>query len=434
MNKVTVVGAGLAGCEAAQKLSSLGYSVTLVEMKPKRMSKAHSSNNFAELVCSNSLKAMRLESAAGLLKHEMKMMGSLVVEAAEKTAVSAGGALAVDREAFSSYITEKIKGDKNINVVSKLYEKIDRENPIIVATGPLTEGALAEDISDLTGGFLSFFDAAAPIISAQSIDMENVHAASRYGRGGDDYLNCYFNKQNYEDFWNELVGARVANLHDVDKDYKVYEGCMPVEKLAKRGIDTIRFGPLKPVGLVDPKTDRRPWAAVQLRREDEKGTMFNIVGFQTNLVFSEQKRVFSMIPGLENAEFIRYGVMHRNSFINSPEVLNITQNLKSTPNVFFAGQITGVEGYCESAASGLLSAIFLDRMLKQKPVIIPSEKTMCGSLLRYINTKNKNFQPMGANMGIVAEIGERIKDKKLKYEKISQRAIDDMKIFLEGLT
>ncbi len=433
MGTITVVGAGLAGCEAANKLTQLGYDVTLVEMKPNERSKAHSSDLFAELVCSNSLKAARLESAAGLLKHEMELMGSLVVHAAKKTSVAAGGALAVDRELFSKKITDSIKSNPKINIVSKRYCKIDIDHPIIIATGPLTDGELADEISNITGGFLSFFDAAAPIISAESIDMNKVHAASRYGKGGDDYLNCYFNKERYEEFWNCLVEAESAKKHKADQDFKVYEGCMPVEKLAKRGIDTIRFGPLKPVGLTDPSTGRRPWAAVQLRREDENATMFNIVGFQTNLKFSEQKRVFSMIPGLENAEFIRYGVMHRNSFINSPEVLNITQNLKQHKNVFFAGQITGVEGYCESAASGLLSAIFLDRMLKNKQQIIPSEKTMCGALLRYITAPNKNFQPMGANMGLLPDIGERIKDKSKKYERYSLRGVEDFKLFIENV-
>ncbi len=433
MGTITVVGAGLAGCEAANKLTQLGHDVTLVEMKPNERSKAHGSDNFAELVCSNSLKAARLESAAGLLKHEMELMDSIVVEVAKRTSVAAGGALAVDRELFSKQITDRIKSNPKINIVSKRYCEIDVDSPVIIATGPLTDGELADEISNITGGFLSFFDAAAPIISAESIDMNKVHAASRYGKGGDDYLNCYFNKERYEEFWNCLVEAESAKLHKADDDFKVYEGCMPVEKLAKRGIDTIRFGPLKPVGLCDPATGRRPWAAVQLRREDAKATMFNIVGFQTNLKFSEQKRVFSMIPGLENAEFIRYGVMHRNSFINSPEVLNITQNLKQHKNVYFAGQITGVEGYCESAASGLLSAIFLDRMLNNKEQVIPSENTMCGALLRYINAPNKNFQPMGANMGLLPDIGERIKDKTKKYERYSLRGLEDFKLFIEDL-
>ena len=427
MKKFTVVGAGLAGCEAAWQIANAGYPVTLVEMKPIRFSPAHKSEGFAELVCSNSLKASRLESAAGLLKEEMYTLGSLTVPVARECSVPAGGALAVDRNIFSAAVTDKIKFHPLITVENRVYDKIEPEENeiVIIATGPLTDGALSESISELCGGYLSFYDAAAPIVTAESVNTDIAFGASRYDRGGEsDYLNCPFNKAEYEAFINELVNAEGAIVHDFD----VYEGCMPIEKLAKRGIDAPRFGPMKPVGLVDPKTGRRPWACVQLRRENSAGTMFNLVGFQTNLKFGEQKRVFSMIPGLENAQFVRYGVMHRNSFLDSPRLLNRYFQLKSKPNVFFAGQITGVEGYMESAASGIIAGINAARYAEGKPLFSPSDLTMIGALSAYISDESvKNFQPMGANFGVLPPIEPKIRDKKERYAALANRALDALK-------
>ena len=425
--KFTVVGAGLAGVEAAWQIANAGYKVCLIEMKPVRFSPAHKSEYFAELVCSNSLKASRVESAAGLLKEEMSLLGSLTVGVARGCAVPAGGALAVDRNAFSREITEKIKSHPNIIVEHRIFEKIEASGDeiLIIATGPLTDGALFEDIKKLCGDYLSFYDAAAPIVTADSVDMGKVFTASRYERGGeDDYVNCPFNREQYESFTDELINAESAVVHDFD----VYEGCMPIEKLAKRGKDAPRFGPMKPVGLIDPKTGHRPWACVQLRRENEKGTMFNLVGFQTNLKFGEQKRVFGMIPGLENAEFVRYGVMHRNSFINSPKLLNSDYSLKSRPNVFFAGQITGVEGYMESAASGIMAGINAVRKAEGKGGLVLSENTMIGALTSYISDESvKDFQPMGANFGILPAIEPKIRDKKERYAALAQRALKEFK-------
>ena len=427
MKKFTVVGAGLAGCEAAWQIANAGYPVTLVEMKPIRFSPAHKSEGFAELVCSNSLKASRLESAAGLLKEEMYTLGSLTVPVARECSVPAGGALAVDRNIFSAAVTEKIKSHPLITVENRVYDKIEPEENeiVIIATGPLTDGALSESISELCGGYLSFYDAAAPIVTAESVNTDIAFGASRYDRGGEsDYLNCPFNKAEYEAFINELVNAEGAIVHDFD----VYEGCMPIEKLAKRGIDAPRFGPMKPVGLTDPRTGHRPWACVQLRRENAEGTMFNLVGFQTNLKFGEQKRVFSMIPGLENAEFVRYGVMHRNSFINSPQLLSENYSLKDYPNIFFAGQITGVEGYMESAGSGILAGINAVRSAEGKaPFVLPRE-TMLGALTAYVCDKNvKDFQPMGANFGILPPIEPKIRDKKERYAALANRAMSELK-------
>ena len=373
MKKFTVIGAGLAGCESAWQIAEAGYEVTLLEMKPEKFSPAHKNKNFAELVCSNSLKASRIDSAAGLLKEEMARLGSLTVPVARNCAVPAGGALAFDRNEFSQTVTDMINSHPNITVENKLVEEIslDDDEILIIATGPLTEGKLGDAIQNLCGDYLSFYDAAAPIVMADSVDMQKAFGASRYDRGGDDdYINCPFNKAEYEAFIDELVNAEGAVVHDFD----VYEGCMPIEKLAKRGLDAPRFGPMKPVGLVDPNTGHRPWACVQLRRENSKGTMFNLVGFQTNLKFGEQKRVFSMIPGLENAEFVRYGVMHRNSFLNSPKLLNSDFSLRSNPNIFFAGQITGVEGYMESAASGIMAGINAVRRAEGEEPLVLSEK------------------------------------------------------------
>ena len=426
MKKFTVAGAGLAGTEAAWQIAQAGYPVTLVEMKPQKFSPAHKSEYFAELVCSNSLKASRLESAAGLLKEEMARLGSLTVPVARNCAVAAGGALAVDRDVFSKTITEKINSHPNITVEHRVFDKIapGDDEILIIATGPLTDGALSDEIKRLCGDCLSFYDAAAPIVTADSVDMSKAFGASRYDRGGDDdYINCPFNKAEYESFINELVNAESAIVHDFD----VYEGCMPIEKLAKRGLDAPRFGPMKPVGLVDPNTGHRPWACVQLRRENNKGTMFNLVGFQTNLKFGEQKRVFSMIPGLDNADFVRYGVMHRNSFLDSPRLLNKDFSLRSNENIYFAGQITGVEGYMESASSGLLAGLNAVRKANGAPPLLLGENTMLGALTDYISDPSvKNFQPMGANFGILPPIEPKIRDKKERYAALSKRALDEL--------
>ena len=426
MKKFTVIGAGLAGCEAAWQIAEAGYEVTLLEMKPEKFSPAHKNKNFAELVCSNSLKASRIDSAAGLLKEEMARLGSLTVPVARNCAVPAGGALAVDRNEFSQTVTDMINSHPNITVENKLVEEIslDDDEILIIATGPLTEGKLGEAIQNLCGDYLSFYDAAAPIVTADSVDMQKAFGASRYDRGGDDdYINCPFNKAEYEAFIEELINAECAVVHDFD----VYEGCMPIEKLAKRGLDAPRFGPMKPVGLVDPNTGHRPWACVQLRRENSKGTMFNLVGFQTNLKFGEQKRVFSMIPGLENAEFVRYGVMHRNSFLNSPKLLNSDFSLRSNPNIFFAGQITGVEGYMESAASGIMAGINAVRRAEGEEPLVLSEYNMIGALSQYISDESvTNFQPMGANFGVLPPIEPKIRDKRERYMALANRALEQL--------
>ena len=432
MNKITVIGAGLAGCEAAHKLSSLGFSVRLCEMKPEKRTPAQKSDGFAELVCSNSLKAMRLESAAGLLKEEMRRLGSVTMEAAEKTSVAAGGALAVDRELFSEYITEKIKSDPNIEVVTGEVTELPSEGIVIVATGPLTSDALAESLRQKFGGTLSFFDAVAPIVAADSIDMNRVFMGARYDRGEADYINCPMERDEYDAFYDALVSAERAPLHDFDvADPKVYEGCMPIEVMAGRGRDTLRYGPLRPVGLIDPHTGRRPWANIQLRKENAAGTMYNIVGFQTNLKFGEQKRVFSMIPGLEHAEFVRYGVMHRDTFMDSPHLLSKSLSLKSEPRIFFAGQFTGVEGYTESAATGILAGINAARFASgEEPLVLPPE-TMLGALINYITDESVgNFQPMGANMGILPPLEKKIRHKDERYAALAERAIAGLEAVL----
>ena len=426
--KVKVIGGGLAGCEAAWQLASAGINVTLVEMKPKKFSPAHKYKGLAELVCSNSLKAERVESAAGMLKEEMRRLGSLTMECAELSKVSAGGALAVDREKFSDLVTERIQGNPLIEVVNQEAENIPVDENVIIATGPLTSDKLAEDIQKLCGDYLSFHDAAAPIVTFDSLDKNLVFFASRYGRGEADYINCPMNREEYLRFYNELINAESVPLKEFEKDhFKVYEGCMPVEVLAKRGEDTIRFGPLKPVGLTDPRTDRRPYAVVQLRAENSEGTLYNLVGFQTNLKFGEQKRVFSLITGLENAEFVRYGVMHRNTFINSPKLLTENFRMREYSNIYFAGQITGVEGYIESAASGIFAGLSMARQLAgEAPVSLP-KTSMLGALTKYISDETvSQFQPMGCNMGILPELGERIKDKKVKYGIIAQRGLNDL--------
>ena len=429
MDKITVIGAGLAGCEAAYAIANAGIKVNLVEMKPLKKSPAHKSDNFAELVCSNSLKAKRIDSAAGLLKQEMRLLGSLCLEAADASQVAAGGALAVDRDAFSAYITEKIKNNANITVINQVAEVINPYELTVVATGPLTDGMLSKSIECFCNAEnLSFYDAAAPIVTADSIDFDNAFTASRYDReesGDGDYINCPMNKQEYEYFHAALVSAQGAPIHEFDKQPNVYEGCMPIEVLARRGIDSIRFGPLKPVGLKDPKTGHRPWAVVQLRKENSKGTLYNIVGFQTNLKFGEQKRVFSMIPALKNADFVRYGVMHRNSFINSPKLLNADLSLKKAENIFFAGQLSGVEGYMESAASGIIAGINAVNKLKELPPVILPKISMIGALLGYITDSSvTNFQPMGANFGILPPLEIHIRDKRERYAALSKRSLD----------
>ena len=449
---VTILGAGLAGCEAALWLAGKGVQVDLYEQKPVHFSPAHKSEGFAELICSNSLKAERLDSASGLLKEEMRRMGSQLLNAAEVARVAAGGALAVDRDAFSAEVTRMVEACENITVHRERVEHIDESAPILVATGPLTDGALADEIGRLTGDErLHFYDAVAPIVTAESLDYNKVFAASRYDRGEADYLNCPFNKEEYEAFHAALASAERAPLHDFDTGAEqsaqpdpdahgkkadtvtVYEGCMPIEIMAARGADTMRFGPLRPVGLVNPATGHRPWANVQLRAENKERTLYNIVGFQTNLKWGEQKRVFSMIPGLEHAEFVRYGVMHRNTFLDAPRVLNAGLNLKDHPNVFFAGQITGFEGYMESAACGLLAARSLYARLEGKELPAPPADTMCGALMQYLTTENKHFQPMGANMGILPRTEEinTIRDKRERYAALSQNAQNAMHAWVE---
>lgn len=433
--KVIVIGAGLAGCEAAWQLAKAGLNAELWEMKPEKFTPAHKYKGFAELVCSNSLKASRLNSAAGLLKEEMRRLGSLTVPCAEETAVPAGGALAVDRENFSDLVTAKIVSNPHITVKCGEISEIPDGN-VIIATGPLTGGALAKNIEKLCGGYLSFHDAAAPIVTYESLDKEKIFFAARYGRGDDDYINCPFTKEEYINFWQELKNAESAPLHDFDvpkgrDGFTVYEGCMPIEVLAKRGEETMRYGAMKPVGLSDPVTGKRPYAVVQLRKENSMGTLYNIVGFQTNLKFGEQKRVFSMIPGLANAEFVRYGVMHRNSFINSPKVLNGDFSLRTRPNMFFAGQITGVEGYMESAASGIMAGLNMARRLSGLETVVLPRETMIGALARYISDETvTDFQPMGANMGILPELDVRIKDKQERYQAIADRALTALEKYM----
>ena len=431
--EVTVIGAGLAGCEAAYSLAQKGVKVKLYEQKPIKKSPAHKIDTFAELVCSNSLKAKRINSAGGLLKEEMRILGSICLESADKCQVPAGGALAVNRYDFSEYITKKINNHKNITVVNREVTEIPQNEPVIIATGPLTDGDLAKSISDLTGDYLSFFDAAAPIVTAESIDMDSAFLQSRYDRGeADDYINCPMDKQEYELFYNNLVEAESAEIHAFDKP-NVYEGCMPIEIMAKRGADTMRFGPLKPVGLTNPKTGHRPWANLQLRKENKEASLYNLVGFQTNLKFGEQKRVFSLIPALKNAEFVRYGVMHRNSFINSPKLLDNHFKLKSRDNIWFAGQITGVEGYMESAMSGILAAISVYKeLVGEKQLDLPTT-CVCGALSNYISTDDKkDFQPMGANFGIIPHENIKIKNKQERYMLIAQKAINDLKMSIGG--
>lgn len=421
---VTIVGAGLAGCEAAWQLVNRGIPVRLIEMKPLKFSPAHKMEGFAELVCSNSLKAEQLTNASGLLKAEMKALNSLILSAAEQSRVPAGGALAVDRDVFSEIITKTLKEHPLVTFEVGLVEEIP-EAPVIIATGPLTDPALTGAIEKLPGAkSLHFFDAAAPIVSADSLDMTMVFRASRYDRGGADYLNCPMNEEEYNAFYDALIGAELAELHDFEKKL-VFEGCLAVEILASRGRQTLAFGPLKPVGLIDPRTGKEPYAVVQLRQENEAGTMYNLVGFQTRLKWGEQKRVFSMIPGLENAEFIRYGVMHRNTYLNGPDMLGANFALKDNPLIRFAGQLSGVEGYMESTASGLVAAIGLAHALTGKPEPDFTGKTILGALARHVSTPSANFQPMNANYGILEPLETRVRGgKRVRYEKMSERAIE----------
>lgn len=428
MDKVKVIGGGFAGCEAAWQLAQRGIEVELYEMKPVKFSPAHSMEGLAELVCSNSFKALRVESAAGMMKAEMEMMGSLCVECAKATSVPAGGALAVDRDKFSALVTEKIMACDKITLIREEVTEIPEGN-VIIAAGPLASEALSEKIKELCGGSLNFFDAAAPIVTADSINYDKAFMQSRYDRGEpDDYINCPMNKEEYEIFYDALINAESADIHEFDKRKDVYEGCMPVEVMASRGHDTIRFGPMKPTGLVDPSTGHRPWANLQLRKENREGTMYNLVGFQTNLKFPEQKRVFSLIPALGNAEFVRYGVMHRNTFIDSPRLLNDDFSFRKRGNLFFAGQITGVEGYMESAMSGMLAGINMANKIEGKEKFVPNEFTITGQLARYVADESiKNFQPMGAAFGLVPPLPEKIRDKKLRYKALAERGLSALK-------
>lgn len=423
MNKtVTVVGAGLAGCEAAWQLAKRGISVTLYEMKPVSFSPAHKMTGFAELVCSNSLKAEHLTNASGLLKAEMRLLDSLILEAAEHARVPAGGALAVDRDIFSNYITGKIEKHENITVKRERIDAIP-DCPVIIATGPLTDEKLADAITSLPGfSSLHFFDAAAPIVTAESLDMDKVFRASRYEKGS-DYLNCPMTEDEYNAFYDALMSAELAEVHEFDKK-QVFEGCLAVEILASRGRQTLAFGPLKPVGLVDPKTGKAPYANVQLRQDNEAGTLYNLVGFQTRLKWGEQKRVFSMIPGLEKADFVRYGVMHRNTYLNSPDVLDKNFSVKGNPLFRFAGQITGVEGYMESTASGLVAGISLAKRLLGEEEPDFTGDTVLGALQSHVITPTSNFQPMNANFGILMPLAERIRGKRNRYEKLAEKALN----------
>ena len=422
---IRVIGAGLAGCEAAWQIAQAGLSVALYEMKPKKHTPAHHADTFAELVCSNSLKASRLDSAPGMLKAEMERLGSLLVPCAKATAVEAGGALAVERHAFSRMVTEKIRSHPNIMICEEEVERIP-EGKVILATGPLTADTLAREIALICGEQLSFYDAAAPIVTRESLDESRIFYASRYGRGDADYINCPMEKPEYEAFYEALIGAESAPLKEFDKaTFRVYEGCMPIEVLAKRGADTMRFGPLKPVGLKDPRTGREPIAVVQLRRDNAQGSIYNIVGFQTHLKWPEQKRVFSMIPGLERAEFVRYGVMHRNTYLDSPRLLDRYYRVRGQERIMFAGQITGVEGYVESTASGALAAMELARRLEGKePINFPRETAM-GAMALYISDQSVvNFQPMNVNFGLIPPLGYRVKGKRNKNAELSKRALE----------
>ena len=435
MSRISVFGAGLAGCEAAWQAAERGVQVTLYEMKPKKHTPAHHSDGYAELVCSNSLRSDRVTNAVGLLKEELSRMGSLIMEAAYATRVAAGSALAVDRERFSAYITDKIRSHPLITVVEEEVTELPAAGITVVATGPLTSDAFADWLkANVVGEGLHFFDAVAPIVDASSINMDVAFFASRYNKGDADYINCPMTREQYDAFYNALITAEEAQLKDFDKDLKVFEGCMPVEVMAKRGYDTLRYGPLKPVGLVDSRTDSRSYAVVQLRREDEEGSMYNLVGFQTHLTFPAQKRVFSMIPGLENAEFLRYGVMHRNTYLPSPDLLDADYRLRkgyAHGQVFFAGQMTGVEGYIESAASGYVAGLSATcRARGQETPIFPKE-TMVGAMADYISHGGTgDFQPMNANFGIIPPLAQRLKGgRRVRYAEYARRALEVLETF-----
>ena len=451
-NFITIIGGGLAGSEAAYQIAKRGINVKLYEMKPEKFSGAHSNENLAEIVCSNSFKSNLITNACGLLKEELRRLDSLLIKIADKTSVPAGQALAVDREEFSKQVTSELEKMPNIEIIRKeigtdiSLEEISKDGIVIIATGPLTSDSLAKQISDLTGtNKLFFYDAAAPIIEKESINMNIAFWGDRYSQERsldesieewkerrkdvkeENYINLPMNKEEYEIFCNELINAEVVELHEFEKR-EIFEGCMPIEIMAKRGLDTLRYGPLKPVGFTDPRIGKRPYAIVQLRQDNKEGNLFNLVGFQTNLKFGEQKRVFSLIPGLENAEFAKYGVMHRNTYINSPELLDETYRLKENTNIYFAGQISGVEGYVESISSGMVASLnAINQFNNKEERIIFSEITMIGAISKYISTKNKNFQPMNANFGILGCLDEKIRDKKLRYEMLAKRALEEIK-------
>ena len=438
---INIIGGGLAGCEAAYQIAKRGIKVKLYEMKPKKFSPAHTNENLAEIVCSNSLKSNLLTNACGLLKEELRRLDSLLIKCADETKVPAGQALAVDREKFSELVTKKIRENENIEVINEEIANIEKDVITIIATGPLTSEKMSKNISNIIGEEkLFFYDAAAPIIEKDSIDMNIAFWGDRYSQEKrkdeneeewkkrlkqeeKNYINLPMNKEEYEDFVKELVNAGVVELHSFEKR-EIFEGCMPIEIMAKRGIDTLRFGPLKPVGFDDPRTAKRPYAVVQLRQDNKEGTIFNMVGFQTNLKFGEQKRVFSMIPGLKNADFSKYGVMHRNTYINSTKLLDETYNLKNNRSIYFAGQITGVEGYVESISSGLVAGInAANKLLGNIGNVTFSEYTVIGALAKYVSTPNEKFQPMNANFGILPELKEKIRDKKLRYNKMAERSL-----------
>ncbi len=427
METVKIIGAGLAGCEAAWQLAQKGVMVNLFEMKPQKMSPAHHAPEFAELVCSNSLRSDQLENAVGLLKEELRRCGSLIMACAQDHKVEAGGALAVDRYAFSAAVTEKIRNHPNITVMEGEVTQIP-EGQVILATGPLTSDALSQAIADLfpESKYLNFYDAAAPLVTFESVDMENAWFASRYDRGTPDYVNCPLSQEEYTAFWRELSQAEEAPVHGFE-DAGVFEGCMPVEVMARRGEDTLRYGPLKPVGLPDPKTGKEPYAVVQLRRDNAQGSIYNLVGFQTHLKWPEQKRVFSMIPALKHAEYVRYGVMHRNTYLDSPRLLDRYYRVRGQERLMFAGQITGVEGYVESTASGCLAALELARRLEGKPPLDFPQETAIGALALYISNQSVvNFQPMNVNYGLIPQLGYRVKGKRNKNTKLAERALEKL--------